>query len=53
MSGAVRWKKDAISDNPMLDDIDQSVHVINQATITSILTNEVVGYGRQVGRTER
>ncbi|VDP19656.1 unnamed protein product [Onchocerca flexuosa] len=22
-SGAIRWKKDAISDNPMLDDIDQ------------------------------
>uniref|UniRef100_A0AAF5PJU6 Uncharacterized protein n=1 Tax=Wuchereria bancrofti TaxID=6293 RepID=A0AAF5PJU6_WUCBA len=46
MSGAVRWKKDAISDNLMLDDIDQSVHVINQATIASVLTDEAVGYGR-------
>uniref|UniRef100_A0AAF5Q6D0 Uncharacterized protein n=1 Tax=Wuchereria bancrofti TaxID=6293 RepID=A0AAF5Q6D0_WUCBA len=29
----------------MLDDIDQSVHVINQATIASVLTDDVVGYG--------
>nr|CDQ05882.1 Bm9601 [Brugia malayi] len=46
MSGAVRWKKDAISDNLMLDDIDQSVHVINQATNASVLTDETVDYGR-------